>query len=273
VRGGRRHFTHSKVMAWVAVDRTIRSAEELGLDGPLARWRALRDRIHQDVCERGFDRRIGSFVQSYGADALDAALLMIPLVGFLPPDDPRVRGTVAAIEQRLVVDGFVLRYDTALAHDGLPPGEGAFLACSFWLADNLSLQGRNGEARALFERLLAIRNDVGLLAEEYDPIAKRQLGNFPQAFSHLSLVGTALNLSQRADRPVEQRPGDSSGHARRGLTRHVPALHPQRHSAAGGGAEHALTDRLRDQPDRVDVEAAGHGDPGPHGAADLERYR
>jgi GH15 family glucan-1,4-alpha-glucosidase len=215
VRGGRRHFTHSKVMAWVAVDRMIRSAEELGLGGPLERWRALRERIHQDVCARGYNARVGAFVQSYDAEHLDAALLMIPLVGFLPADDPRVRSTVAAIEQRLVVDGFVLRYDTEKTEDGLPPGEGAFLACSFWLADNLMLQGRRADAEAMFERLLAIRNDVGLLAEEYDPVARRQLGNVPQAFSHLSLVGTALNLSQRRDRPVDQRPADGDRPRRR----------------------------------------------------------
>ncbi len=204
VRGGRQHFTHSKIMAWLALDRTVRSAEELGLEGPIDRWRALRTQIHEDVCAHAFDRVNGTFVQSYGGRALDAALLMIPLVGFLPASDPRVIGTVSAIEQRLVVDGFVLRYDTNVTRDGLPPGEGVFLACTFWLADNLMLQGRHDEARAMFERVLAIRNDVGLLAEEYDPIARRQLGNFPQAFSHLALVGTALNLS-RATSPASQR--------------------------------------------------------------------
>jgi GH15 family glucan-1,4-alpha-glucosidase len=206
VRGGRRHFTHSKVMAWVALDRTVRSVEEMGLDGPVDRWRALRARIHDDVCTRGFDASAGTFVQSYGDTALDAALLLVPLVGFLPASDPRVRGTLAAIEQRLVVDGFVHRYDSRVTQDGLPPGEGTFLACSFWLVDNLVLQGRRDEAQAMFDRLLAIRNDVGLLAEEYDPIGRRQLGNFPQAFSHLALVGTALNLTRDASRPVEQRP-------------------------------------------------------------------
>ena len=204
VRGGRRHFTHSKVMAWVALDRTVRTVEEFGLEGPVARWRALRARIHDDVCRRGFNARLGAFVQAYDSDLLDASLLMLPLVGFLPADDPRVRGTVAAVERFLTVDGFVLRYDTARTHDGLPPGEGVFLACSFWLADNLLLQGRREEARILFERLLAVRNDVGLLAEEYDPAAKRHLGNFPQAFSHLALVGTALNLARGA-KPMEQR--------------------------------------------------------------------
>ena len=205
VRGGRRHFTHSKVMAWVALDRAIRGIEEFGLSGPLERWRALRSRIHEEVCRQGFDPDLGSFVQSYGSRHLDASLLLLPLVGFLPPDDPRVRGTVAAIEQRLLVeDTFVLRYDTEETLDGLPPGEGAFLACSFWLADNLLLQGREAQARALFERLLALRNDVGLLAEEYDPVARRQVGNFPQAFSHIALANTARNLTLPS-KPAEQR--------------------------------------------------------------------
>jgi GH15 family glucan-1,4-alpha-glucosidase len=193
-RGGRRHFTHSKVMAWVAIDRAIRSAVRFGLDGPLESWRALRSRMHADICDRGFDRGRNSFVQSYGSRELDASLLLIPLVGFLPPEDPRVRGTLAAIERDLLVGGFVQRYDTADSKDGLPPGEGAFLACSFWLADNYVLQGRLDEARALFEHLLALRNDVGLLAEEYDPQARRQVGNFPQAFSHIALINTALAL-------------------------------------------------------------------------------
>ena len=194
-RGGRRHFTHSKVMAWVAIDRAVRSAERFGLDGPLDRWRALRAAMHASICDRGFDRGRNSFTQSYGSRALDAALLLIPLVGFLPPEDARVRGTLAAIERDLLVDGFVRRYDTADGSDGLAPGEGAFLACSFWLADNYVLQGRLDEARALFDRLLALRNDVGLLAEEYDPQAGRQVGNFPQAFSHIALINTALRLA------------------------------------------------------------------------------
>lgn len=204
VRGGRRHFTHSKVMAWVAVDRAVCSAQEFGLPGPLEEWVALRQRIHDDVCRHGFDPRLGSFVQSYGSEQLDASLLLIPLVGFLPASDARVQGTVAAIEQRLLRDGLVLRYDTAKTQDGLPPGEGAFLACSFWFVDNLVLQGRVAEARAMFERLLLLRNDVGLLAEEYDPGSGRQLGNFPQAFSHLALADTARNLCQ-ADGPAQRR--------------------------------------------------------------------
>lgn len=204
VRGGRRHFTHSKVMVWVAFDRAIRTVEEFGLDGPVARWRALRERIHAEVCRHGFDPELGSFVQSYGAKVVDASLLLLPLVGFLPADDPRIRGTVAAIEARLLRDGFVARYDPERTADGLPGGEGAFLACSFWLADNYVLQGRYDDARALFERLLALRNDVGLLAEEYDPRARRQVGNFPQAFSHVALVNTAHNLT-RAFGPAQHR--------------------------------------------------------------------
>ncbi|WEX11772.1 glycoside hydrolase family 15 protein [Chelativorans sp. AA-79] len=194
VRGGQRHFTYSKVMAWVALDRALLDAERFKLEAPVERWRALRDRMHATICERGFDRRRNTFTQSFGSEELDASLLLIPMVGFLSPDDPRVLGTVAAIERELVADGFVLRYRTQKGVDGLPPGEGAFLPCSFWLADNYTLQNRDAEARVLFERLLALRNDVGLLAEEYDPRLHRQVGNFPQAFSHLALVGTALNL-------------------------------------------------------------------------------
>jgi GH15 family glucan-1,4-alpha-glucosidase len=179
------------------------------------RWRALRSRIHEEVCREGFDRELGSFVQAYGSKQLDASLLLIPIVGFLPPDDPRVRGTVAAIEQRLVVDGLVLRYDSAQVADGLPPGEGAFLACSFWLADNYVLLGRFDDACRLFERLLALRNDVGLLAEEYDPRSRRMLGNFPQAFSHVGIVDTAFNLAEVAPeggrRPAEQRAAAGAG--------------------------------------------------------------
>ena len=194
VRGGRKHFTHSKVMAWVAFDRMIRSAEEFGLDGPVAHWRDVREVIHRQICQEGFDRAQNCFVQSYGVSALDASLLLLPIVGFLPPSDPRIRGTLAAIERNLLRDGFVLRYHTSAGTDGLPPGEGVFLACSFWLADNYILQKRYEDAQKLFKRLLSLRNDVGLLAEEYDPCAKRQLGNFPQAFSHLALINTAHNL-------------------------------------------------------------------------------
>lgn len=199
VRGPRRHFTHSKVMAWVAMDRAVRSVQLLGLNGPAERWMELRDRIHREVCEKGFNDRRGAFTWYYGSKSLDAALLMIPLVGFLPPDDPRVRSTVAAIERDLRLDGFVRRYEPEVSApvDGLPPGEGAFLPCTFWLADNLVLQGRMREAKAIFQRLLDIRNDVGLLSEEYDPVARTMLGNFPQAFSHVSLINTATNLSAR----------------------------------------------------------------------------
>lgn len=210
VRGGPQHFTHSKVMAWLALDRVVRTAVEFDLPGPLRHWEALRDRIHKQVCELGFDAELGVFVQAYGSKALDASLLMLPLVGFLPPDDPRIENTVAAIQRELSVGGLVMRYDTRLTRDGLPPGEGAFLACSFWLADNLVLSGRREQARALFEHLLSLRNDVGLLAEEYDPEARRQLGNFPQAFSHLSLIGTALNLSRGAQ-PAAQRRAAEEG--------------------------------------------------------------
>ncbi len=206
VRGPRRHFTHSKVMAWVAFDRGVKSIEQFGFVGPLDHWRRLRQRIHDDVCQNGFDVELGAFTQSYGVKQLDASLLMIALVGFLPPEDKRVRGTVEAIEQHLVVDGFVRRYDTQTAEDGLPAGEGAFLACSCWLVDNLVLLGRLGDARQLFERLLAVRNDLGLLSEEYDPTAKRLVGNFPQAFSHVALINSAYNLDHAA-KPAEQRSG------------------------------------------------------------------
>ncbi len=196
VRGPRRHFTHSKVMAWLAFDCAVRAVEHFGLDGPAGRWRHVRDTIRAEVLARGWNAERGAFVQYYGGTALDASLLMIPLVGFLPADDPRVRGTIAAIERELVVDGFVRRYGEESGDvDGLPPGEGAFLACTFWLADALALEGRTAEARQLFERLLALRNDVGLLAEEYDPRARRLMGNFPQAFSHFALVNTARRLA------------------------------------------------------------------------------
>jgi GH15 family glucan-1,4-alpha-glucosidase len=197
VRGPRRHFTHSKVMAWVAFDRAVKDAEHYRLDGPIEKWRQLRETIHAEICLRGFDAELNAFVQSYGSKELDASLLMMPEVGFLPISDPRISGTVAAIERYLLRDGFVARYASASGVDGLPPGEGAFLPCTFWLADNYALMGRRDEARRIFERLLQIRNDVGLLSEEYDPGSRRLLGNFPQAFSHVGLVNTAHNLSQQ----------------------------------------------------------------------------
>jgi GH15 family glucan-1,4-alpha-glucosidase len=205
IRGPARHFTHSKVMAWVALDRAVKAVERDGLPGDLARWRELRETIRAEVLARGFDPQLNSFVQTYGSKEVDASLLMLPLVGFIPADDPRMVGTVAAIQERLVHDGLVERYVTASGVDGLPPGEGTFLICSFWLADNLALQGRVAEARELFERLIGLCNDVGLLAEEYDPRARRQLGNFPQAFSHVGLINSALNLT-RASAPAQDRP-------------------------------------------------------------------
>jgi GH15 family glucan-1,4-alpha-glucosidase len=195
VRGPRRHFTHSKVMTWVAFDRAIKDAEQDGLEGPIERWRQLREAIHAQVCDKGFDPQANSFVQSYDSKYFDASLLLIPQVGFLPADDPRVIGTIAAIEQNLVVDGLVSRYSTVTNVDALPAGEGTFLPCSFWLADSYLLTGRRREAEELFERLLALSNDVGLFAEEYDPRGKRMLGNFPQALTHMALVNTARLLS------------------------------------------------------------------------------
>jgi GH15 family glucan-1,4-alpha-glucosidase len=195
VRGPRRHFVHSKMMAWVAVDRLIRSAEKGHFTTDVARWNKLREAIHEQVCRLGFDADMNSFVQYYGSKHLDASILQMPLVGFLPADDARVIGTVKAIETHLIKNGFVGRYTQDPAVDGLPHGEGTFLPCSFWLADNYELQGRHEEAVRLFERLLEIRNDVGLLSEEYDPVAKQQLGNFPQAFSHVGLVNTAFHLT------------------------------------------------------------------------------
>ena len=209
VRGPRRHFTHSKVMAWVAFDRGVQAVERFGRNGPVERWRKIRAEIHREVCERGFDSELNSFTQSYGSKRLDASLLVIPLVGFLPPDDARMVGTVAAIEQTLVRDGFVYRYthdEEGRSVDGLPPGEGAFLPCTFWLVDNLALQGRIDEAEEIFQKLLDLRNDVGLLAEEWDPDSQRQLGNFPQAFTHVALINSAFNLDRQAERsPIEQR--------------------------------------------------------------------
>ena len=209
-RGDPQHFTFSKIMSWVALDRGIRAIEGNKVEGPVARWREVRQRIHAEVCARGFNSEIGSFVQSYDSKNLDASLLLIPTTGFLPADDPRIRGTIEAVERHLFVDGFVRRYDTHTTDDGLPPGEGAFLACSFWLVDALLLSGRQDDARQLFERLLGLRNDVGLLAEEYDTGAKRLVGNFPQAFSHIALVNSAHNLGH-AVKPAQQRSARDNG--------------------------------------------------------------
>ena len=214
IRGESRHFVHSKVMAWVAFDRAVRTVEEQSLDGPVDRWRETRDEIHAEVCERGYDAERNTFVQSYDSTELDASLLLIPLVGFLPASDRRVRGTVEAIEQTLLRDGLVLRYLTHGGVDGLPAGEGVFLPCSFWLVDCYELLGRHDEAHALFERLVGLGNDLGLLAEEYDPASKRLLGNFPQAFTHLALVNSAFNVLPHLPSPMHRR------HAH-------PAEHPQ----------------------------------------------
>jgi GH15 family glucan-1,4-alpha-glucosidase len=205
VRGGPQHFVHSKVMAWVAFDRAANEVAAGEFDESGERWREIANEIHAEVCERGFDRELNSFVQAYGSKRLDASLLLIPLVGFLPASDPRVQGTLRAVEDKLLIDGeFVLRYETENPGDGLPEGEGAFLACSFWLVDNYILQGRHAEAGKLFDRLLSCRNDVGLLAEEFDPLTGRMLGNFPQAYSHVGLINCALNLS-RLTGPAEER--------------------------------------------------------------------
>ncbi len=222
VRGGRRHFTHSKVMAWVAFDRTIRDAETYGIDAPLPRWRAVRDAIHRAVCEQGYDAARGTFTQSFGSAELDASLLMIPAVGFLPPGDPRVQGTIAAIERELVVDGLVRRYRSESGADGLPAGEGVFLPCSFWLADAYQQSGRHRDADEILDRLLALRNDLGLLSEEYDTRARRLVGNFPQAFTHLALVRTALSLHEQV--PLRERIGRDAG----------PDAPPARHEERGG---------------------------------------
>jgi GH15 family glucan-1,4-alpha-glucosidase len=217
MRGDPRHFVHSKVMAWVGLDRAVTAVEKFGMRGPVDRWRAARDAVHAEVCEKGFDTERGTFTQSYGSAGLDAATLLIPQVGFLPPDDERVIGTIDTISRELMHDGFVLRYDTAQAGDGLSGREGAFLACTLWLADDLHLIGREDEARATFERVLALRNDVGLLSEEYDPVAKRQVGNTPQAFSHVPLVNTARALSRHGD-----------------MVGRVSRREPRLHSATGG---------------------------------------
>jgi GH15 family glucan-1,4-alpha-glucosidase len=208
VRGGRRHFTHSKVMAWVAFDRGIKAVESFGRDGPVGRWLQIRAELHDEICRRAFNTELGSFVQSYDSDRLDASALLIPQVGFLPPDDPRILGTIDAIERKLLRDGLVLRYDTAETDDGLPPGEGAFLPCSFWLADAYVLLGRRADAQRLFGRLIGLCNDVGLLAEEYDTATQRLVGNFPQAFSHIALINTAYNVGD-AIKPCEQRSGNT----------------------------------------------------------------
>jgi GH15 family glucan-1,4-alpha-glucosidase len=207
VRSGPEHFVHSKVMAWAAVDRAVRDVEAFGLDGPLDRWRALRKEIHEDVCTHGYDRELGTFVRAYGSRAMDASLLLLPAIGFLPAEDPRIRATLAAIEERLQCDGMVRRYDVAEAPDGIAGGEGAFIPCSFWLVEALAMDGRREEAERLFEHLLGLCNDVGLLAEEYDPAAHRQLGNFPQAFSHVALMNAAHLLAGGSPLPTGEPAG------------------------------------------------------------------
>ncbi len=207
-RGGRKHFTYSKVMVWVAFDRMIKDAEEHGLEGPVDHWKEIRDQIRTMVEEKGFNTAKNSFIQHFETEQLDASLLLLPLVGFLPHDDPRVRGTTAAVERELLKDGYVLRYSTTDSEDGLPPGEGAFLACSFWLVDNWHMQGRETDALALFDKLLGLCNDVGLLSEEYDPAAKRMTGNFPQAFSHTALIASAMNLAQAG--PAQMREAEAA---------------------------------------------------------------
>jgi GH15 family glucan-1,4-alpha-glucosidase len=212
VRGGRRQFTYSKVMAWVAFDRGIKGAEGFGLRGPVERWRRVRAEIHEEVCRRAFNPTVGALAQSYDSDQMDASALLIPQVGFLPPDDARVLGTIRAVEQKLLRGGLVLRYDTGATDDGLPPGEGAFIPCSFWLADAYVLTGRLAEAQRLFKQLVGLCNDVGLLAEEYNSSAQRAVGNFPQAFSHIALVNTAYNMAATT-KPCEQRSGSPSAAA------------------------------------------------------------
>ncbi|MHB8682154.1 MAG: glycoside hydrolase family 15 protein [Acidimicrobiales bacterium] len=239
VRGPRRHFTHSKVMAWVALDRAVRTVELVGAEGPVDRWRSVRDDIHAEVLAKGYNADVGAFTQYYGSDALDASLLMMPLVGFLPATDPRVRSTVEAIERGLTEDGFVLRYraEESSEVDGLHGHEGAFLACSFWMADCLHLLGRDGDAHRLFERLLALRNDVGLLAEEYDARLGRQVGNFPQAFSHVSLVNAAYNLSGHPDVEAQEDPGAMRTLRRSRRRRRDPHQGPGHRMITGGREE------------------------------------
>ena len=235
VRGEKRHFTHSKLMVWVAFDRAVKAVEQYRLKGPVARWRKLRDRIHAEICERGYDSARRTFVQYYGSQEVDASLLLIPLVGFLPANDPRVRGTLAAIQRDLTVGGLIARYRTASNVDALPPGEGMFLACSFWLVDNLTLAGRDREAEALFKRLLGVFNDVGLVAEQYDPVAGRQLGNFPQALTHVALVHSARSLSRtKAQRRQQVTATDELAAVIAARTGVAPALSSHR------GAHHSL---------------------------------
>lgn len=205
IRGPRRHFTHSKVMAWVAFDRAVKAIERYGLEGPLERWQELRVQIAREVYQKGFDPELNSFVQFYGSKELDASLLMLPLLGFIHANDPRMRGTVESIKRELSRDGLIMRYSEKNDIDGLSSGEGVFLICSFWLADNYAIMGRKEEAQDIFERLLSLRNDVGLLSEEYDPTEKRMLGNFPQAFSHVALINTAHNLTEKIDKSTEDR--------------------------------------------------------------------
>jgi GH15 family glucan-1,4-alpha-glucosidase len=207
IRGPRRHFTHSKIMAWVAVDRAVKAVENFNLTGDVELWRATRQAIHDDVCAKAFHPEVGAFTQFYGSELLDASVLMLPLVGFLPANDPRVVGTIEAIQRELVFDGLVYRYHPtkSVSVDGLPPGEGAFLPCSFWLVDCLYLIGREREARKFYDHLLSLRNSLGLLAEEYDPERRRQVGNYPQAFSHIGLINSAQTLSRQYVSPAEQR--------------------------------------------------------------------
>ena len=250
IRGQRQHFTHSKIMAWVAFDRVIKDAERDDLEAPLERWRRVRDQIHREICERGFDAGRNTFVQSYESRHLDASLLLIPQVGFLPPDDTRVLGTIAAIERELLSDGLVLRYSTQSGVDALPAGEGAFLPCSFWMADCYALTGRRAQAEALFERLLSLRNDVGLLAEEYDPRTGRMLGNFPQALTHMALVNTARLLSM-----PEHEVRDASAQGERPTTPSAQAA-GVRDQSGGSDPEAAAHDAMAPKVAKTQTEAA-----------------